>query len=50
LATIDGVSDIETDVAGRMCSFKVKPDVDYKLRLAELAEDDDSHLADYEIQ
>ena len=47
---IDGVIDIETDVPGRVCTFKVtKPNVDYKSQLEKYAKTN-SKLADYEIQ
>ncbi|MDP7302703.1 MAG: hypothetical protein QGG09_06355 [Pirellulaceae bacterium] len=47
---IDGVTDIETDIAGRLCSFKVTdPDVDYNSKLAEYAKSNE-HLAEYTIQ
>lgn len=47
---IDGVVDIETDVPGRLCSFKLtKPDVDYKSKLEEFAKTN-SKLANYEVQ
>jgi hypothetical protein len=50
LAKIDGVTDIQTDISGRLCSFKVTdPGVDYESKLAEYAKTND-HLADYEIQ
>jgi hypothetical protein len=42
--------EIETDVAKRLCSFKVaKSNSDYLTRLAEFAKTN-THLADYEIQ
>ena len=47
---IDGVTDIQTDPAKQVCTFKVtKPDVDYRAKLAEFAANN-SHLAGYEIQ
>lgn len=46
---INGVIEIVTDVPGRTCTFKVKPDVDYDTRLTEFAGTNDK-LADYEIQ
>ena len=47
---IDGITDIETDAANRVCSFKVtKVDVDYQGQLAEFAKTN-SHLAEYTIQ
>ena len=46
---IDGVIEIEADVPGRTCTFKVKPDVDYKTKLAEFAKTN-AELAGYEIQ
>ena len=50
LQKIDGVTDIQTDPAKRICSFRVtNPDVDYKAKLAELAQTN-THLADYTIQ
>jgi len=50
LEKIDGVTDIKTDIAGRLCSFKVTdPNVDYRSKLAEYAKSNE-HLADYEIQ
>ena len=50
LNKIDGVVDIETDTANRICVFKVtEPDVDYQSKLAEFAETN-KHLAGYEIQ
>ena len=49
LEKIDGVIEIVTDVPGRTCTFKVKPDVDYETRLAEFAKTNDK-LVDYEIQ
>jgi hypothetical protein len=50
LEKIQGVTDIETDIPNHMCSFKLtKPDVDYKAKLAELAQTN-THLAGYEIQ
>lgn len=50
LEKIDGVTDIQTDIDGRTCSFKLtKPDVDYKAKLEEFAKSN-SHLAGYEIQ
>jgi copper chaperone CopZ len=49
LVKIDGVTDIETDIANRTCSFKLtKPGVDYKAKLAEFAKTN-SKLAGYEI-
>jgi hypothetical protein len=49
LVKIEGVTDIETDIANRTCSFKLtKPGVDYKARLAEFAKTN-SKLAGYEI-
>lgn len=46
---IDGIVDIETDVAKRTCSFKVTdPTVNYQSTLAELAETN-THLAGYKI-
>lgn len=42
--------DIETDIPGRLCSFKVtKSDVDYKSQLEEYAKTN-KKLAGYEIQ
>jgi hypothetical protein len=50
LEKIGGVIDIETDVDGRLCTFKVtEPDIDYKSKLEEYARTNDK-LADYEIQ
>ena len=50
MQNIDGLTDIETDVPNRVCSFKLtKPGVDYQAELAELAKTN-SHLAGYEIQ
>ena len=47
---IDGVIDIETDVNGRLCTFKVtKPDVDYKSQLEKYAKTN-SDLADFEMK
>ncbi|NQU20800.1 MAG: hypothetical protein HQ567_05915 [Candidatus Nealsonbacteria bacterium] len=46
---IDGLTDFEADLSDRTCTFKVKPDVDYKTKLAEFAETNPK-LADYEIQ
>jgi hypothetical protein len=44
------VVDIETDVANRICTFKVtSSDIDYQSQLAELAKTN-KELADYEIQ
>ena len=34
---------------GRICTFEVKPDIDYKTKLAEFAKTN-AKLADYEIQ
>jgi hypothetical protein len=49
LGKLDGVTDIETDVAGRRCTFKVtKPSLDYRAKLAELATTN-THIAGYEI-
>jgi copper chaperone CopZ len=50
LEKIDGVTDIETDISGRSCSFKVTdPDVDYNSKLAEFAKSNE-HLAEYSVQ
>jgi copper chaperone CopZ len=49
LVKIDGVIEIEADVPSQTCTFKVKPEVDYKTRLAEFAKTN-SKLAGYEIQ
>ena len=49
MAKIDGVSDIQTDIPGRSCRFKVKPDVDYQAKLDEFAKSNDK-LAGFEIQ
>ena len=47
---IDGVAEIETDIANRVCSFKLtKPDVDFKAKLVEFAKTN-QHLAGYVIQ
>jgi len=46
---IDGVTNIETDPVKHVCSFKVKPGVDYESKLAEYAKTNE-HLAGYEIQ
>ena len=47
---IDGLTNIETDVKNRVCSFKLtKPGVDYQSELAEFAKTN-THLAGYEIQ
>jgi hypothetical protein len=49
LEKIDGVTDIETDVPNRTCSFKLtNPDVDYKAKLKEFAQTN-THIAGYEI-
>jgi hypothetical protein len=49
LEKIDGVTEIETDIANRTCSFKLtKPDVDYKAKLAEFAKTN-THIAGYEL-
>jgi len=48
LEKIDGVVEIETDVPGRTCTFKVKPDFDYETKLAEFAETNEK-LAGFEI-
>jgi len=49
LAKIAGVTDIETDIVNRTCSFKLtNPDVDYKARLEELAKTN-THIAGYKI-
>jgi hypothetical protein len=49
LEKIDGVTEIETDIANRTCSFKLtKPDVDYKAKLEEFAKTN-THIAGYEI-
>jgi hypothetical protein len=50
VSKIDGVTDIQTDIPNRTCSFKLtKPDVDYRTQLEEFAKTN-SHLAGYEIQ
>jgi hypothetical protein len=49
LVKIDGVIEIEADVPSQTCTFKVKPGVDYKTKLAEFAKTN-SKLAGYEIQ
>ena len=50
LQDIDGIVDIQTDAANRLCSFKVtKPDLDYQSALDELAKTT-HELVDYEIQ
>ncbi len=46
---IDGIIEIKTDVPGRICTFRVKPDVDYQTKLAEFAQTNEK-LAGYEIQ
>jgi hypothetical protein len=49
LEKIDGVTEIETDIANRKCTFKLaNPDVDYQAKLSEFAETN-RHLADFEI-
>lgn len=46
---IDGVTEIETDIAKRTCSFKLtKPDVDYQAKLTEFAKTN-TKLAGYEV-
>jgi len=50
LATIAGVSDIETDIDSRTCSFKLSdPNVDIAAELARLAASNE-HLAEFTIQ
>lgn len=47
---IEGVTDVQTDIANRKCTFRLKdPGVEYEAKLAEFAKDN-SHLAGYEIQ
>ena len=49
LQKIDGVADIQTDVEGRKCSFKLSdPDASYKDQLAEMAKTNE-HLTGYSI-
>lgn len=43
------MTDIETDINERVCSFRVNKDVDYKARLAEFAKTN-THIAGYTIQ
>ena len=49
METIDGIVDIETDVAKKLCSFKTKPGTEYQTQLTEFAKIN-SHLAEFEIQ
>jgi hypothetical protein len=50
LEKVDGITDIQTDPANRVCSFHVtKPELDYEAKLAELAQTNE-HLAGYVIQ
>jgi hypothetical protein len=50
LAKIEGIVEIETDVANRICTFKVeKSNAEYETTLAEFAKTN-PHLAGYEIQ
>ena len=50
MTKIPGVTDIETDIDARRCTFKVTdPNVDYEAELAKYAETN-THLADYTIE
>jgi len=50
LEKIDGVTDIQTDIVNRTCSFKVtKPSVDVQAQLNEYAKSNE-HLAGFTIK
>jgi hypothetical protein len=49
LTKIETVTDIETDINERVCSFRVGKDVDYKSRLEEFAKTNE-HIEGYSIQ
>jgi hypothetical protein len=47
---VDGIVDIRTNPGQRSCSFRLEdPQLDYKAKLAELAESN-KHLAGFEVQ
>jgi hypothetical protein len=49
LSKIEGVSEIETDIAGRTCTFKISDPSELESQLAEFAETN-SHLEGFTIE
>ncbi|MCO6454243.1 MAG: hypothetical protein J5I93_02905 [Pirellulaceae bacterium] len=50
MAKIEGVTDIQTNIAKTTCSFKLtSPDIDYQTKLEEFAKTN-PHLAGFQIQ
>jgi hypothetical protein len=49
LKTVDGISDIQTDISNNLCTFKLKDkDLDIKAKLTEFAKTN-THIAGWSI-